>query len=233
MSHHESAARGPDARMVDRMLFFSDAVFAIVLTLLALDLRPPEGHETGESSVWKILDPIWGHLFAFIISFVLVGQWWAIHLRATRQLQQFDWPTAICNLFFLLCITLMPFASTIFGSNFSGSSTLTLYWGELSISALSMTLLFWVMSRDQGKLIGGIDLRERLWRAAKSLIPALAFSWGVISALIGLISWSRWCWTMIIPMRIVGGLLYRYTGKKEATKLADVPPTTRANTSLN
>ena len=118
MSHHESMARGADSRMVDRMLFFSDAVFAIVLTLLALDLRPPEGHEAAPTSVSDILFPIGNHLIVFIISFVLVGQWWLIHLRATRQLRAFDWPSAIANLVFLLGITLMPFASTLLTSNF-------------------------------------------------------------------------------------------------------------------
>ncbi|MES1196817.1 MAG: TMEM175 family protein [Steroidobacter sp.] len=217
MSHHESAAKGADARMVDRMLFFSDAVFAIVLTLLALDLRPVTGHDADDLSVSQILGPIWEHLFVFLISFIVVGQWWMIHLRAMRQLQQFDIPTAVLNLFFLLCITLMPFASTIFASNFDSSTTLMLYWGELLVSALSMTALFLMMSRDHGKLIGGINTGERIWRASKSLIPAIAFLWGVIAALIHQIGWSRWCWVIINPLRAFDGLLYRYTRKIKMT----------------
>ncbi len=39
--HHGSSARGPDGRMVDRMLFFSDVVFAIVLTIMVLELHAP------------------------------------------------------------------------------------------------------------------------------------------------------------------------------------------------
>ena len=221
MSHHESMARGADSRMVDRMLFFSDAVFAIVLTLLALDLRPPEGHEAVPTSVSDILLPIGNHLIVFIISFVLVGQWWLIHLRATRQLRDFDWPTAIANLVFLLGITLMPFVTTLLTSNFRSTPNLTVYWGELFFTSASMTVLSLIMTRDRGRLIGGIDKRERLWRATRSVIPGIAFLSGVILALYDHLLLSANCWVAIIPLRIIAGVVYRHTGKPVAT---DLPP---------
>jgi len=221
MSHHESPPRAFDARMIDRMLFFSDAVFAIVLTLLAVDLRPPESHEAAPSTISDILLPIGNHLIVFIISFVLVGQWWLIHLRATRQLREFDWSTAIANLVFLLGITLMPFVTTLLTSNFRSTPNLTLYWGELSFTSASMTVLSLIMTRDHGRLIGGIDKRERLWRATRSVIPGIAFLTGVILALCDQLLLSAYCWVVLFPLRIIAGIVYRQTGKANVNKSPD------------
>src|SRR6185436_6666827 len=111
-------ARGPDARMADRMLFFTDAVFAIVLTIMVLELRPPllqrEGvQNAGDGALWPALGGMIHEVAAFLISFILVGAWWMIHMRATRRLIAFDWPTAICNMLFLLAIAVMPFACAV------------------------------------------------------------------------------------------------------------------------
>src|SRR5262245_11651261 len=103
MSHHESAAEGKDSRMVDRMLFFSDAVFAIVLTLLALELRPPE-----HTSVLEGLREMRFQFFGFVVSFMLGGVNWIVHMRNARLLRQFDWPAAWTNLLHLFAVTLLP-----------------------------------------------------------------------------------------------------------------------------
>ena len=169
MSQQETAARSHDARMADRMVFFSDAVFAIVLTLLVLELRPPELH--GEDELWAALGGLSRHFAAFAITFGLVALWWLIHMRVTRRLAIFDWPTAICNLLFLFFICLTPFASALYGENFTSMATLELYWGVNLGASLSMTLLFFVMNRGGGRLVGGVGWREWTFRLIQSLAP--------------------------------------------------------------
>ena len=97
-----------DKRMLDRMLFFTDAVFAIVMTLLVLELRPPE---LEHQSLWTALSGMSSKFVAFGMSFGLSAIFWAAHLSTTRRLIQFDWPVAWANIAFLLPVTLMPFAS--------------------------------------------------------------------------------------------------------------------------
>jgi uncharacterized membrane protein len=74
MSHHESVAAGSQARLVDRMVFFSDAVFAIVLTLLVLELRPP--HVAPGGDLWPALWIIRHAFVSFALSFGLVAIFW-------------------------------------------------------------------------------------------------------------------------------------------------------------
>lgn len=203
MSHHESAAKGPDGRMVDRMLFFSDAVFAIVLTLLVLELRPPDGHGHSDAELWSALAGMFRHFAAFFISFLLVGGWWLIHMRVTRTLRAFDWPTALCNLLFLLFIALMPFAAALFGQNIASLAALQVYWTLNAAVAFSMLLLFLVMTRGGGRLIGGISVREWWFRFLQSLAPALAFVFGAWAASRGEAELSRFCWVVIFPTMII------------------------------
>lgn len=221
MSHHESQARGPDARMVDRMLFFSDAVFAIVLTIMVLELHAPivpKGIEGPESArlLWEGLtsEETLRTLFAYLISFMLVGLWWSIHMRVTRLLHQFDWPTAIANLFFLLTVTLVPFAASVLGVGPSNAVGWEIYWGVSALASFGMTVLMFIASRDGGRLLGGMTGRERLARLVQSIGPGIGFSIGVWLAAIGEVGLSRMCWLAILPFMLLARVIHK-TAKKD------------------
>ena len=97
-----------DERLLHRMLFFTDAVFAIVLTLLALELRPPQ---TGDAQ--EALREIGYHLFNFSMTFAVVAIFWVSHMSTMRRLTRFDWPTTVINLVFMAPICVLPFASSL------------------------------------------------------------------------------------------------------------------------
>ena len=225
MSHHESQARGSDGRMVDRMLFFSDAVFAIVLTIMVLELHAPviPEHVAGADSarlLWEGLTSTetFRTGFAYVISFMLVGLWWSIHMRVTRSLHQFDWPTAIANLFFLMTVTLVPFAASVLGQGPNNATGWGVYWSINALASFGMTVLMFIVSRGGGRLIGGMTGRERLARLVQSIGPGLAFAAGVWLAAIGEVGLSRMCWVAIPPFMILARLIHKAPKKDTATE---------------
>jgi uncharacterized membrane protein len=214
MSHHESTAKGPDGRMVDRMLFFSDAVFAIVLTIMVLELHAPVFGEGGamratDSGIWHALASQFHIFFAYFVSFIIVGLWWSIHMRVTRALHVFDWPAAIVNFAFLLTVTLIPFAASVLGGAVTAGAAWVLYWGVNAASSTALTVLMIVVTRDKGRLIGGIGARERLSRVIQGIGPAIGFAAGAWAAGSGHLEVSRWCWLLIMPIGIVARLINR------------------------
>src|SRR5690349_20892447 len=100
-------------RTLSRLLFFSDAVFAIVLTLLVLELRVPEAE--GDQQMLDALIGQSSHFIAFGASFALVIVFWAAHVAIMRRINEFDWPVAWSNALLLLVIAAMPFASALLG----------------------------------------------------------------------------------------------------------------------
>ncbi|MBW8880151.1 MAG: DUF1211 domain-containing protein [Asticcacaulis sp.] len=226
MSHHESNARGPDARMVDRMLFFSDAVFAIVLTIMVLEMHAPvmEGMAAGEQSaaaLWHAIIGMSRVLFALVISFILVGMWWTVHMRVTRNLHYFDWPSAVLNLLFLFCVMITPFAASVLVENITNPTAWQVYWGVNAASSIALTLLMLTVSRDGGRLVGGMNGRERTARALQAFGPGMAFSIGVYLAGSGHMELARWCWVFIFPVMMVARMVFHK--KKEPKAEAEAP----------
>ena len=201
--HHESTAKGPDARLVDRMLFFSDAVFAIVLTIMVLELHAPlmetKGLNDAQSAaaLWTVLGGMFHIFFAYVLSFALVGLWWSIHMRVTRQLHHFDWPTAIFNFVFLLTVSLIPFASSLLGDNVMNPAAWQIYWGVNAAASIALTVMLLILTRGHGRLIGGMDKRERLSRTIQSIVPGIAFGIGAWLAATGHADMARWCWVLL------------------------------------
>ena len=211
-AHHESTAKGPDGRMVDRMLFFSDAVFAIVLTIMVLELHPPvmEGWEhTSDSAIWNSFGALFRTFFAYLVSFALVGMWWAIHMRVTRALHRFDWPTAIANLFFLLAVSLIPFAASVLGESITSGVPWQIYWGVNALASLAMTIMMVIVSRNGGQLLGGMTGRERAARIVQSMGPGIGFAIGVWLAASGQVALSRYCWIFIIPVMVLARIIHK------------------------
>ena len=200
-------SKDPDARMLERMLLFSDAVFAIVLTLLAIELHAPE-IEPGQT-LWQAIAHMWSELFAFGFSFILIGLWWSVHMRSMRTIQRFDWPVAIANLLVLACVTLLPFATSVFGVNPGNLDRLQFYWWVSLAISLSMILLFVVIHRGKGKLVGGITPGYWWFRFTLGLAPAIAFASGIYFCANGMEWPARYAAFIMFPVMLLARMFNR------------------------
>jgi uncharacterized membrane protein len=93
----------------NRVETFSDAVFAIAITLLVLDIRVPEGlPHLGKELVHE-----WPSYLAYVTSFLTVGGVWIAHHRASRRLRFFNPTLMRLNLLLLLTTAFLPFPTGI------------------------------------------------------------------------------------------------------------------------
>ncbi|MCI3134373.1 TMEM175 family protein [Phenylobacterium aquaticum] len=182
-----------DRALLDRMLFFSDAVFAIVLTLLVLELRPPERG----APLMAGLAAMSGHFVAFFMSFALVGVFWAAHMNTLRILKHFDWSTAWANLVFLAPVSLMPFASSLVGERGFGRNEWSAYCLVMILTSACMMALVTVILRGGGRLCGGISGREHAYRLVRAAAPGLAFGVGLTATSLGQLDLGQLCWLLI------------------------------------
>ncbi len=171
-----------DERLLHRMLFFTDAVFAIVLTLLALELKPPQTADAREAFA-----EIGNHLIAFAVSFAVVAVLWLSHMSMMRKLARFDWLTAVVNLIFMAPVCLLPFASSLISGAWFNAMGWRIYSLDLVLTSLCLIALFLVSSRDGGRLIGGISSRERWYRVVRAAAPGVAFAAGLLALEFGLL----------------------------------------------
>lgn len=102
---------------LERLILFSDAVFAIAITLLVIEIKVPELHgpEVSEKAMLHSVALLIPKFLGFIISFMLIGVYWAVHHRLFGFVTNYTRKLIVLNLFFLFTIVLMPFSTGIFG----------------------------------------------------------------------------------------------------------------------
>jgi uncharacterized membrane protein len=103
-----------EARATDRLLLFSDAVVAIAITLLALELPVPSGNSVRE--LWVSARHEDGHYLAFLISFLVISVAWSHHHDVFRFVRRVDPHVRQLNMGWLLMIILTPFATKLLTS---------------------------------------------------------------------------------------------------------------------
>jgi uncharacterized membrane protein len=100
-----------DRRAVDRLTLFSDAVVAIAITLLAVDLPVPEGDTASE--FLSSARHYGSHYLAFLISFFVIAAAWRDHHSIFRYVARADSRLLTLNTLWLLTIVLNPFATKL------------------------------------------------------------------------------------------------------------------------
>ena len=101
---------------LERMILFSDAVFAIVITLMAIEIHLPELGEHQQYTVGTFLTAlkhILPTIFAYAISFFFIGLMWYKHLKMFSLLKDYNKGLIIRNLIFLFFVGLFPFGSSL------------------------------------------------------------------------------------------------------------------------
>jgi uncharacterized membrane protein len=193
--------------LLARLLAFSDGVFAIVLTLLALDLRLPPG--ASDPHLMRALIGMKSEFISFGLSFALVGVFWLAHLTTLRALAKFDWTVAALNLVLLFTITLTPFTSLLVGQDGMLGEAWRLY--ALNIVAISVTqiVLIAVSHRDEPRLLHEAHHGRLAFRVARAGTPGIAFAVGLGLSFAGLYTLSSLCWLLVPPLLLAARLLQR------------------------
>src|SRR5919202_6822338 len=103
----EACMNGPDNHWLERgselerTVFFSDAVFAIAITLLALEIQVPQiPADSAAALLPGALLSLWPKFFSFLISFWVVGFYWLSHHRTFRYISGYDYSLLLINLLF-------------------------------------------------------------------------------------------------------------------------------------
>src|SRR6187455_2588959 len=92
------------AFQLERLILFSDAVFAIAITLLVIELQIPEMEEVSNRALGKALIHTIPHFFSFLMSFMIIGIYWVSHHRMFYFVIDYDWKLLWLNLLFLFFI---------------------------------------------------------------------------------------------------------------------------------
>jgi TMEM175 potassium channel family protein len=140
MARSDSARRREENEVeFARIVAFSDGVFAIAITLLVLNLGVSQDIDGGElpGALWDQRQD----LFAYALSFAVIGRFWIIHHRFFGEITGFDNRLLALNLFYLAWIALVPFTSEVLGDYGGEPAAIVLYSANIAAVVLGGTLL--------------------------------------------------------------------------------------------
>jgi uncharacterized membrane protein len=127
-----------------RLEAFSDGVFSIVITLLILDVRLPND----ASPTLETLRPLLPQIFAFVMSFVIVGVYWVAHHNMLHFVRAVDRYVLWLNLVLLLTVVFLPFSASLLGRHLGEATAVALYGANLIlVNTAGTALLLYATSR--------------------------------------------------------------------------------------
>jgi uncharacterized membrane protein len=159
-----------------------DGVFAVVITLLVLDLRVeqlPSGAD--HAGVWHALEPLIRPLVAYLITFVLTGVFWTLQHRMFNLLAQSSVRHVVLTLGFLLFVTLLPVSVSILVSGIRSRTAFAIYFGNMALIAF-MLMMSWFYAGRAGLRVESRNTKEE--RTVTRGVTAMTLG-NVLAAAIG------------------------------------------------
>ena len=169
-------------RDTNRLVTFSDSVFAITITLLILEIKPPSGDE----SLLHGLVALWPSYLAYAVTFLFIGQVWANHHVMFDHIRAADRAVLLLNTLLLMAVAFLPFATSVLADALRsrhGERTAVVFYGiAFDVTALTFNAVWQYASRRRllnealdPEGAGAIGRRFRLalaWLAAGALLGA-------------------------------------------------------------
>lgn len=164
---------------LERMILFSDAVFAIAITLLILEIKIPaiDRYQATDALLLNALDELVPKFVGFLISFFIIGLYWTIHHRMFGYVINYNKRLLWLNLIFLLAVVLMPF-STGFYSEFIVRLLKTpaiIYVGNIVFLGIMNFILWIYINNPKHGLTDGITAEDKKYFGFRAITVPLVF----------------------------------------------------------
>ncbi|MBO3679144.1 TMEM175 family protein [Streptomyces sp. NEAU-YJ-81] len=207
---------------VERIRAFSDAVFAIAITLLALEITVPEDLPTAELG-HALKEEALPSVAGYLLSFVVVGALWISHHRLFRMAKVVDGPLLYVDLALMALVAALPFPTKIVTEYHSSAIATSLYAGTITLAALLIAAMAIRLLRHPG--LCDIDIPRAL--IAQSLQHAvgvaIVFGSSVPVAVIISSDAAEYWWLLAVPVRYCLGRHHTKRNKHAAVAASRLP----------
>jgi len=137
-----------------RLEAFADAVFAIAITLLIIEIRLPAHDEVVRlGGLGTALLHLWPSYLGYIISFVVIGIMWANHHNLMKLIGGVDHGFITLNLLLLMCVAFIPFPTAVMAEHLTDeherSVAVAFYCGCFTVTAVFYFLMWWHAARNR------------------------------------------------------------------------------------
>ena len=196
---------------VDRIAAFSDAVFAVAITLLVLNIDVPQvSRQLADVKLPSEIWALWPKFAAFIMSFIIIGFFWIFHHMMFRVIRRHTSLFLWMNLMLLMCIVFIPFTAALFSEYPSTEIATMFYAGSWAVPSLILALMWWYAT-DNKRLVDE-QYKDISGRHATFafLNTGLIFLLSMPIALIN-VGAAQYFWLMLFPTHFMLG---RYFGKR-------------------
>jgi uncharacterized membrane protein len=131
------SAKSNDATQFERVVFFSDAVFAIAITLLVIEIHVPHIAVRTDAGLGQALLELLPKYIGFIVSFFVIGRFWIGHHRLCGHLAKADDGLIGRNLLFLMLIAFGPFPTALLSEYPDSRVAVGVYAGWLILAGIA------------------------------------------------------------------------------------------------
>jgi uncharacterized membrane protein len=191
---------------LERLIFFSDAVMAIAITLLALDVRLPDVQGLTAAQLPRTLADMGPQFLAFGLSFFMIGSFWGAHHRIFLYIKHYDRGLLWLNLLFLFLVTAMPFVTSVL-ARFNGTLQAVLVYAAVVAAIGLVRAGMWRYATHHRRLVAedlpaGL-IRTETWTALLAAAGFLAsIGIAMLNPFLAELSWT-----------LAGGLTFLVRGR--------------------
>jgi uncharacterized membrane protein len=188
----------------ERLAFFSDAVVAIAITLLAIDLQVPQGDTAAQLGAGFAAN--WGEYLAFLISFAVIARHWISHHQVFRYVARATMPVVWLNMLWLLIIVLTPFFTRFIAEEHIDFARFGVYALAETVQIGTFAGIVAILGRTRS-FVPDTPWRLERWGWVPSAVTGFAFLVSIpLFPLLGTWAFAVWVVVPFIGDRITGAL---------------------------
>ena len=202
--------RGSTSLEFDRVVFFSDAVFAIAMTLLVVGIGVPTVADSQLADALREKRP---EIISFFVSFVVIGNYWLAHHRFYSRLSGITPRLMTINLVYLAAIAFVPFPTALAGKYTDDPISIVMYAITLGIASGLEVVMLVVAHREQlfTRAMPHVVLR---YSVGAALLPVLLFFVSIPIALVDT-TWALLSWLLIFPLEFMWDRKFKPEGAND------------------
>lgn len=202
----------------DRVLNFSDAIFAFAATLLVLKIDIPGilPHQV-ETNFFQVLWHLWPVYFANLVSFVVISYYWLCHHAVFGLMKRFNATIVWFNVIFLISIAFLPFPVDVFGDYSSVPDVVIFYTASLALVGYLLSGIWWYAAKNYRLIDTSLSKRHIRFYTIQILTAPVVFTLSM--PLVYIDPWvTKFSWIFVIVGFWIVNKKFRYKKPSEIEK---------------